>query len=155
MKTTLCEPKLGIEVREFGVVDIPDDIFFELRQLVIDSGIDEPFDYNSNLKYMLWKEGELAGAIAYRIVITEAGNYIPRFIHVILSPKIQRSKIAYKFVKDSLKDLRKKGFVQAIAVILDRRNMMIRLAKKLGFKEYKTDKVREERYYYLNLKEVK
>jgi hypothetical protein len=68
-----------------------------------------------------------------------AGKVYPRFIHVILDDSIRRSKEALKFVLDSFKDIKAKGYDKTVAVIPKWKTNMIIFADKFRFQKYAED----------------
>lgn len=116
----------------------------DITRLVEENDIGENFNYEAEFIYPWYKEAKLVGLVAYMLQKDQAGNKLPRFIHVILDKEVRRSKEAYTFVMDSFRDLKYKGYDRVVAVIPHWKKFMIVLAYKFKFKQYASD----EQYGY-------
>jgi len=108
----------------------------ELERFVALCDIGEDFNYAARYKYIGTQDEEIKIVVVYMIVHDVTGMIHPRFIHILIHPDFRRSKNAYKFVLETIKDLKKKHFYAIVANIPESHRHMMVLAKKLNFKEY-------------------
>lgn len=127
------EHKLEIKrIGDYGVTE-------EIKSLILNSGLDEPFDW-VNVKHIIRGkyDDELVGIVVYG-EITLQGKLYPRFLHVIFSPKYKRSKKALDLLILSEQEIKKLGFNQIITFIhkeLNNKSMKEKYALKFGYKHY-------------------
>ena len=124
----------------------------ELEQFVELCDIKENFNYDAEFMYNYVKDGKLVGVVAYMLQKDLGGNEYPRFIHVLIHPSIRKTKEAYKFVMNTFKDIKSKGYEVVVAVIPNWKQYMITLAEGFKFKEYHHDD--EYKYYSMNIDDL-
>ena len=114
----------------------PAHVRSKLERFVALCNIGEDFHYGARYKYIGTQDDEIKIAIVYMVVHDVTGMIYPRFIHVLIHPDFRRSKDAYAFLMETIRDLKKKHFYAIVANIPESRRHMMVLAKKLKFKEY-------------------
>lgn len=131
---------------------LPVEEISELRDLIQNSGMKEPFDWARSKYFFIGKDkNKLVGTIVYGEI--KAGDKIyPRFLHVVLSPEYKRTRKALKLFLDSEKKLKEMGNRQIIAFIrndLENAEFKRKFAVKGGYTKYETSDIGET--YYKNL----
>jgi len=131
---------------------ISDDVYKTIDNLIQQAKLDEPFDYPHTRYIITGHQGnDVVGAVVYGNFIIRDTEY-PRFLHIIVSPKYQKTKKGLLLMDESESYLLTKGFTQVIAVIthdLPNRKMKRTYALKFGYKKYHEDSVGE--YFYKKL----
>ena len=116
----------------------------KLKELVEQVKLSEPFDYNATYIFTLKENDEILLTVVYRLEKVESTDKIfPRFIHIIVSEKLRRSKKAVMAIKLSEKYLAGMGFDTIFAYITTRNDMAI-LAQKFGY-------IGKDRYYFKSI----
>jgi len=133
---------------------IPEPILGEINKIIRESGLDEPFDYlNSKYYVVAQNEEDTIGFVVYGEMKTSSGVY-PRFLHIIITPKYKRTKLAYKMLVESEQELRKIGFDTILCFIgfdLENREQKKIYAEKFNYKKYAQDELGE--FFYKQIKE--
>lgn len=124
----------------------------ELSKFVLDNDIKEDFNYDAEYMYRYVKDGKLVGVVVYMLQDDVSGNKYPRIIHVILDTSIRRRKEAYKFIINTFRDLKEKGYKVVIAIVPRWKMFMIALAEKLTFKMFAEDE--NNYYYFMNINDL-
>ena len=127
------------------MIDVFDDVLINFVQ----DRIDEEFNARSEFKFAGYEDEKLVGVIVYELMKVDSGQELPRFIHVVLSEEFRRSKQAVKLLRATEKELKKMGYSQLVAYILDQRKHMQVLAEKFGYKKYGDFYMGS--YYYKNI----
>ena len=109
----------------------------EINKLAFSSGLKEYLDLG-DLMYVGCKDGKLVAVEVYRLEELD-GTLLPRFIHIILHPSIQRSKTAVEFLIKNERDVARYGYKKSWCFILKERCDMAKLAMKFGFSKLRED----------------
>lgn len=131
--------------------EINNEVKWDIVSLLLVANPPEEFNYKADVKYLYYKEKKLLGIIAYNLGRI-AQEETPLFIHVILAPELRRTKIAYKFLYDTFRDMKLKYKI-IVAHIPNDREYMVRFALKVGFVMY--SEAKDSKYYYLDLEKIR
>lgn len=108
----------------------------QLKELIDNSGIDEPFDYDADFHFVGRDNGRIVGVITYRLQAFADGKWLPRFEHVIFDKSIRRSKKIIVMLIKSQKLIKDMGYKQVFCLVNENKKEMITYAKKFGFVEW-------------------
>lgn len=122
----------------------------DVLDLIDNSNIGEPFQYDDKYRFVARQDGKLVGIIAYDLV-SMGGKEYPKIEHIIFHPDFQRKRTSLKFLKETEKLLRLEGYTQFIAFINNNKELMIRLAMKFGYAPY--HELDDGKYYYKNMED--
>lgn len=111
----------------------------ELELFVLANEIGEEFNYAAEYLYTHYKDDKLVGVLAFSKERDKTGREYPRFCHIILGESFRGTKESYKFLVDSLSDLKNKGYDTVIAIVPHWKKHIQWLILRLRFKEYEKD----------------
>ena len=104
-----------------------------LDNLAIITNLDEPVDYTCDFLTARDDRGYLLGAAGVNFYKLEE----PRFEHIIVSPKYQKTKLGGILMKRTERWLKDLGYKAFVAYIYNTKTLMIKYAKKFKMKPYK------------------
>ena len=138
-----------MEITEYRTT-IPSEVFQEIKELVNNSGIDEEFDYKADLIYTGRLKDKLVVVNAFRLGTFENGTILPRFIHVIFHPDIQKKGKAGVLFLLKVQKILSETYEQMYAYILNSEKRMFDYAIKFGFDEWYSNK--DGKYLFKNIR---
>ena len=102
----------------------------ELDQLVNLTNLDEPIDYGCT--FIVAKNEDIAGVAGVNLV----KEVYPRFEHIVIAPKYQKSKLGASLMLRMENWLRSMGYYTYVSFIYHGKVLMHYYARKWGMKAY-------------------